>query len=438
MKFARAKRPVPLLDTANFLAVFGGKDGASLPLDNQGLMRPLEMIAFPGTTFEIQEEIKENQDTTILHLKTEDYPEKNVFADYRFLHQSEENIPPRKAFLPSTKEIIQNLTDLVGMPYLWGGNWSEGIEEMLTLYPPQKPLDAEKRRIWALKGVDCSGLLYEATRGATPRNTSQLLFFGKDCAGSSFLPLDLIVWPGHVLIVLDENRVIESRASFGVIISPLKERLEEIKQRKDLRYKRFHPEQLGWLLPFRSTVSPLPLEVIDRMRLFSWTPECPVSLHHLRYLTLTHFGFDGKVHTGELVMHYRVADEVIAIFKDLYEARFPIEKMKLIDEYGGSDHHSMSDNNSSGFCFREAIGKPGIFSKHSFGLAIDINPLYNPYRKKELILPPEGEIFLDRSILLPGMISENDPCHRAFSKRGWIWGGVWEDRQDYHHFERSL
>ena len=158
----------------------------------------------------------------------------------------------------------------------------------------------------------------------------------------------------------------------------------------------------------------------------------------LRYVQVPIFGFDGQEQLGELIVHESVAQEVEEIFIEIFQARFPIEKMHLIENYGADDTASMEDNNSSAFCYRLAVAKPGILSKHSFGLAIDVNPLYNPYVKKELILPKSGARFVDRTINQKGMVLPGDPCHTAFCKRGWTWGGGWPDRQDYQHFEKTL
>ena len=128
---------------------------------------------------------------------------------------------------------------LVGLPYIWGGNWSAGVPALLALYPPSDEITETMRAIWSLKGVDCSGLLYEATDGFTPRNTSELVYYGTPVAIENksisaiqkmVRPLDLIVWKGHVVIVLDAEKTIESRHKHGVVITPLKERLEEVLQ----------------------------------------------------------------------------------------------------------------------------------------------------------------------------------------------------------------
>jgi hypothetical protein len=163
-----------------------------------------------------------------------------------------------------------------------------------------------------------------------------------------------------------------------------------------------------------------------------------IDISDLRHLQVPFYGFDGQEHLGDLIVHRVVAEEVEQIFLELFHAHFPIEKIRLIEEYGADDNASMEDNNSSAFCYRFAVAKPQILSKHSFGLAIDVNPLYNPYVKKELILPKNGARFTDRTIDTKGMIRPGDRCHQAFCKRGWTWGGSWPDRQDYQHFEKEI
>lgn len=162
-----------------------------------------------------------------------------------------------------------------------------------------------------------------------------------------------------------------------------------------------------------------------------------ILIKNLRLLTLPYLNFEGEKKEGHLVVHASLAEEVVQIFLELFEDAFPIEKMRLIEEYEASDDASMEDNNSSAFCYREAVYKPGVISKHSFGRAIDINPLYNPYVKGDLILPSHGNKFVNRSLSHPAMITKEGPCYKAFVKRGWIWGGSWPDRQDYHHFEKD-
>ncbi|MBW2185657.1 MAG: M15 family metallopeptidase, partial [Deltaproteobacteria bacterium] len=131
---------------------------------------------------------------------------------------------------------------------------------------------------------------------------------------------------------------------------------------------------------FYAIATTLPLAVEKQMRLTkSWKQGCPVGLSDLNYVVVTHWGFDGHVKVGELVVHRKLALPVMNTFADLFTTHYPIEKMELIENYDASDDRSMAANNSSAFNCRDITGKPGIFSKHSYGGAIDINPLQNPY-----------------------------------------------------------
>ena len=133
------------------------------------------------------------------------------------------------------------------------GNWARGVPEMLAYYPPQPPLDKKIETLWTLQGLDCSGLLFEATNGATPRNTSQLLKFGRSLLPSEQLkPLDMIIYPGHVLFVRDENTIIESKSPFGVRICSLIQRVKELSQTRQLA---FYDQKSGGLKAYSNRQS---------------------------------------------------------------------------------------------------------------------------------------------------------------------------------------
>ena len=186
---------------------------------------------------------------------------------------------------------------------------------------------------------------------------------------------------------------------------------------------------------FRSSLIDEKIE--KRIKGVSWKEGAPVDLEDLRYLEITYEGFDNQAHIGEMVVNKYVADEVLKIFKELYEAKYQIEKMNLIDDYGAKDSLSMADNNSSSFCYRVVEGTSKL-SKHAYGIAIDINPLNNPYVKDEIVEPVEAMDYVDRSILRQGMIMKDDPCYEAFSSRGWTWGGDWNSLKDYQHFQKDI
>ncbi len=169
----------------------------------------------------------------------------------------------------------------------------------------------------------------------------------------------------------------------------------------------------------------------------SWRPGCPVPIEDLRLLSVDYWGFDGEEHRGELVVHEDEADSVLWVMRRLFEARFPIAQMQLVDAYGGDDDSSMAANNTSAFNCREVTGRPGVWSEHSYGRAIDINPIQNPYVMGGTVLPPAGERYVDRSLDARGMIYRDGPVVRAFREIGWSWGGNWDSPKDYQHFSAT-
>ena len=167
-------------------------------------------------------------------------------------------------------------------------------------------------------------------------------------------------------------------------------------------------------------------------------PGCPVPGTSLRLLRLSHVGFDDAVHTGELVVHKRYADGIVHVFRELYEARWPIRQMRPIDEFDGSDRRSMAADNTSGYNCRRVAGRQS-WSAHAYGAAIDINPLENPDLSRGLVAPPAGRSFadLDRradSRVPSGVLQADDVVVRAFAAIGWEWGGDWSPYPDYQHF----
>lgn len=168
----------------------------------------------------------------------------------------------------------------------------------------------------------------------------------------------------------------------------------------------------------------------------TWRPGCPVGPEALRHLEIDHVGDDGKTHRGAMVVHRDVVDDVIAVFDELRQMRFPIAKMRTVDHYpGAEDELSMRDNNTSAFNCRPLPGDTG-WSYHAYGRAVDVNPLVNPYLDSSGDLQPTtAGPYLDRNRSVPGMLHAGDPAVRAFTDRGWRWGGVWRDPVDYQHFE---
>jgi hypothetical protein len=182
-------------------------------------------------------------------------------------------------------------------------------------------------------------------------------------------------------------------------------------------------------------------EIKDRINGKSYAKNCDVPYDELRYVRVLHWGFDGKEHSGEMIVNKVIADDVIEIFAELYEAGYPIERMELVDEYDADDNISMAANNSSSFNYRVIEGTKRI-SLHSYGMAIDINPLYNPYVHEvdgeRVVTPVEGAQYEDRTLDCPYYIKKDDVCYQAFIKRGFTWGGEWKNNKDYQHFQKAI
>ena len=188
---------------------------------------------------------------------------------------------------------------------------------------------------------------------------------------------------------------------------------------------------------YTCTHVPLPSKVMDRIRKHSWREGCPVELDDLAYMRIAHWGYDNKVHMGEMIVHQAYAPGLKKVFRELFKKKFPIQRMRLVDEYGGDDNRSMLANNTSAFNCRPMTGYKKKYSKHAWGGAIDVNPLYNPYVKRRgtVVQPEAGRPYVDRSKKAKGLIRKGDVCHKAFSKQGWRWGGLWRTVKDYQHFE---
>jgi hypothetical protein len=169
----------------------------------------------------------------------------------------------------------------------------------------------------------------------------------------------------------------------------------------------------------------------------SWRPGCPVEPEWLRRVEIDHVGFDGQTHRGELIVREDLVADVIAIFEQLRQLRYPIEKVRTVDHYPGADDElSMVDNNTSAFNCRDIPGT-GRWSQHAYGRAIDLNPLLNPYIDGTGAFQPKNAApYLDRSRTAPGLLHAGDPAVRVFTDRGWRWGGYWHSPIDYQHFER--
>lgn len=186
--------------------------------------------------------------------------------------------------------------------------------------------------------------------------------------------------------------------------------------------------------PFRADIAAIPPAVRARMDGVSWHGDdarCP-RWDALAYLRLAHVTFDGGVAEGELVVAEPLAARTVALFRRLYALGFPIRGMRLVDDHGASDDRSMAADNSSAFNFRVIAGTD-VLSQHALGRAIDINPVENPWRRPDRILPDAGRAFADRAHIRPGMIVRPGPVVAVFDELGWEWGGDWLHAFDDHH-----
>ncbi len=178
-------------------------------------------------------------------------------------------------------------------------------------------------------------------------------------------------------------------------------------------------------------------EIFARMQGKSFPEECTTSREDLRYLRLAYKDKEGEPHEGEMVCNAAIADKLIDIFRQLYEADYPIERMSLVDDYDADDEMSMSANNTSCFNFRFVSGTTRV-SEHGKGMAVDLNPLYNPYvRGKDgsIIEPAAGTEYADRTKDFDYKIDKEDLAYRLFTENGFTWGGSWKSVKDYQHFE---
>ena len=198
------------------------------------------------------------------------------------------------------------------------------------------------------------------------------------------------------------------------------------------------PERVTYMENFY--YEPLSEDVIARITGISYVDNDNVSLEDLRYCSLLYNDFEGNTQTGEMICNKKIAEDVIEIFYELYASGYQIESIKLIDEFSGDDTASMEANNTSCFNYRVVDGTTRL-SNHAYGLAIDLNPYYNPYitynNDGTTNVSPEGSRqYEDRTAAFPYKIDENDLAYRLFKDHGFTWGGNWNSVKDYQHFER--
>lgn len=194
------------------------------------------------------------------------------------------------------------------------------------------------------------------------------------------------------------------------------------------------------LPPFASRIERLPAPLVRRMKATgTWRAECPVRIADLRLLTVRRVDFRGRARWGWLVVNRRAAVSLRGVFRSLYRQRFPIRRMLPVDRYGSppdNDFRSIEADNTSAFNCRNATGS-GRWSQHAYGLALDLNPIENPYVSNGRTSHPRSERYLDRSRVRAGMVVEGDGVVRAFGSVGWGWGGRWSNPTDYQHFSST-
>lgn len=238
-----------------------------------------------------------------------------------------------------------------------------------------------------------------------------------------------------------ENKISETEAlSFTV-----KEETAEIEEKKE--YEKEGVKTVTHEQEIKSageyfTQSFISEEILERINGCSYVENDNISLEELRYLQVLYIGFDGEEHVGELIVNEEIANDVLDIFYELYKEKYPIERMVLVDEYGGDDEKSMQANNTSSFNYRTIEGSDKL-SKHSYGMAIDINPFYNPCVRKysdgaSKSFPEGSDKYADRDNEFLHKIDKDDLCYKLFTEHGFKWGGDWKSLKDYQHFEKDM
>ena len=225
-KWAIATTPCPILNTPDYNNVFGGRNRHRLKRDKVQLIREVELVALKDTVFKISGVCEDFNNQKMYKVSTDSYPynsSKGYFIDSRFVKIVDQKPSPRISKVPSKTMLRYKLLSMVNSTYLWGGNWHEGISAMKDYYPPSKPIYGDIRKGWMFRGVDCSGLIFEASDGYTPRNASSLVKFGEPVhiegltpeeIAANTRPFDLLGWRTHVMMILDDKNIIQSRVDY--------------------------------------------------------------------------------------------------------------------------------------------------------------------------------------------------------------------------------
>jgi cell wall-associated NlpC family hydrolase len=310
------------------------------------------------------------------------------------------------------QQMLELSHKFVGLPYTWGG---------VSTY-----------------GFDCSGfvqMLYEQMGILIPRDAGKQLKWAYliKVTKPNLEPGDILYFGfngkvSHEAVYLGNGLIIHDTAYKNPIV--------QVSHLNDPYWQSIYitARRLNLSIdPFASSIKPLPIAVKHQMQKYTWHKGCPVDLSDLVYLQLSYWGFDNKTHQGVLIVNKYLAPEIANIFQELYQQKFPIEKMRPMYVYKGDDNASMLDDNTSAFNCRMQTDFPNLFSIHSYGGAIDINPLINPYVNGNKVEPPQSKKYL--KISHKGKINNN--VVKIFNKYGWVWGGSWTGKiHDYQHFEK--
>lgn len=181
---------------------------------------------------------------------------------------------------------------------------------------------------------------------------------------------------------------------------------------------------------------PVPQRIQERIMGVSLPQDAKIDIADLRYLSLPYYDFEGRIKQGELICNKKIASDLLAVFRELFEQRYQFCSIRLIDDFGGSDEASMQANNTSCFNYRKKSGSTAL-SSHALGLAVDVNPMQNPFVKRGKVYPESATDFVDRNLDFAHKIDTQDACYKSFKTHGFRWGGLWRSAKDYQHFEKK-
>jgi cell wall-associated NlpC family hydrolase len=337
-----------------------------------------------------------------------------VDGSLAYIQQGDVEIDPKNLDMKQMLELSQKF---LGLSYRWAGT--------------------------STFGFDCSGLiqmLYRQMGVILPRDTLlQANWIAmKTIAKNDLLPGDLVFfgWEqkiSHVGLYLGKQKFLNVTPHSAPIvqISDLRE-----SHWKDIFLAARRLDLTMVNVKFESSIDLISDNIKKQMENSSWHLGCPVAINDLRLVKVSYWGFDSQVHQGSLIVHKKVAEEIVKIFSELFQNKFPIDKMNLIDFYHGDDDASVLDNNTSAFNCRAMTDFPDRYSVHSYGLAIDLNPLLNPYVNDGKVSSEKARSNLPRDAE-PGKINPESFVVDIFAKYGWSWGGNWKGPiKDYQHFEK--